>query len=78
MTRESAERGFLMTYGPSFTDAHRMAAGYVDRLLKGARPADLPVEQTTKFELVINARTARLLGVAVPPALVARANHVIP
>jgi putative ABC transport system substrate-binding protein len=78
MTRESAERGFLVTYGPSFAEAHRLAGGYVDRILKGARPAELPVEQTTKYDLVINARTARALGLTVPAALVSRADQVIP
>ena len=77
-SREYVERGFLMTYGPSFADAHRLSAAYVDRILKGARPADLPVEQITKFEMFINARTARVIGVPVPQALVARADHVIP
>ncbi len=76
--REYVERGFLMAYGPSFTDAHRLSAVYVDRILKGARPADLPVEQVTKFELFINTRTARVLGLSVPQALVSRADQVLP
>jgi putative ABC transport system substrate-binding protein len=67
-----------MTYGPSFIEAHRLSAAYVDRVLKGARPADLPVEQVTKFELLINARTARVLGVQVPQVLLARADEVLP
>ena len=77
VVRDWAERGILMTYGPSFSDAHRLAAGYVDRILKGARPADLPVEQITKFELVLNAKTARALGVAIPQSLVLRADEVL-
>jgi ABC-type uncharacterized transport system substrate-binding protein len=76
--RDFAERGVLMTYGPSFIEAHRLSAAYVDRVLKGARPADLPVEQVTKFELLINARTARVLGVQVPQVLLARADEVLP
>jgi putative ABC transport system substrate-binding protein len=75
--RDYAEHGFLMTYGPSFTEAYRLAAGHVDRVLKGSRPADLPVELVTKFELALNARTARALGVSLPPALVARADEVV-
>lgn len=75
--REYAEHGLLMTYGPSFGEAHRLAAVYVDRILKGARPADLPVEQVRKFELVLNARTARALGVSLPQSLVARADEVV-
>ncbi len=75
--REYAESGVLVTYGPTYPEAYRGAATYVDRILKGARPAELPVEQTTKFELVVNARTARTLGVAIPPSVVARADHVI-
>jgi putative tryptophan/tyrosine transport system substrate-binding protein len=75
--REYAEHGLLMTYGPSFAEAYRLSAGYVDRLLKGARPADLPVEVVRRYELVVNARTARALGVTLPQSLVARADEVV-
>ena len=75
--REYAEHGFLMTYGPSFPEAFRLAAVYVDRILQGARPADLPVQQVQKYELVLNARTARALGIALPQSLIARADEVV-
>jgi putative ABC transport system substrate-binding protein len=75
--KEEVEAGGLISYGPSFSEPWRRAAGFVDKLLKGASPAELPVEQPTRFELVINLRTAKELGITIPPSLLARADEVI-
>jgi putative ABC transport system substrate-binding protein len=76
-TRRWAEAGFLLSYGPDTTDMFRISADYVDKILKGVKPADLPAQQPTKFELIINLKTAKALGLTLPLSLLGRANEVI-
>jgi len=75
--RELAKSGALISYGPNHGEIGRLAAGYVDKILNGVKPGDLPVQQPTKFELVINLRTAKALGLTIPPSLLLRADQVI-
>jgi putative ABC transport system substrate-binding protein len=74
---ELVEAGGLMSYGPSYADMHRRAAYFVDKILKGAKPAGLPVERPAKFELVINLKAAKQMGVKIPPSMLYRADRVI-
>jgi len=75
--REYVDQGGLMSFGPNFPTLHRAAAEYVDKILKGAKPGELPIQQPTKFELIINMKTAKALGFAIPQSLLLRADEVI-
>jgi len=76
-SKENVEAGGLISYAADLTDLHRRAATYIDKILKGAKPSELPVEQASKYEMVINQKTAKAIGLTAPPALIARADEVI-
>jgi putative ABC transport system substrate-binding protein len=76
-SRYFVDVGGLMSYGPNFPQMHRRAADYVDKILRGAKPADLPIEEPTRFELVINRKTAAAMGLAIPPEILMRADHIV-
>jgi putative ABC transport system substrate-binding protein len=76
-TSDFVKGGALMSYGPNYSDLFRHSADYVDKILRGTKPGDIPVEQPTKFELVINLKTAKALGLTIPPTLIARADEII-
>ena len=75
--RSSAEQGVLMSFSPSVDEQYQRAASYIDRILRGAKPADLPVEQPTKFQLIVNMKTAKALHLTIPPAVLLRATETI-
>ena len=77
LRREFVDAGGLISFGVNYPDLYRRAATFVDKIFKGAKPSDLPVEQPTKFELVVNLKTAKVIGLTVPPMLLARADEVI-
>jgi len=76
-TSEFVEAGGLMSYAPNYTDLYKRAADFVDKIVKGAKPADIPVEQPKKFEFLVNLKTAKQIGVTIPPQVLARADKVI-